>query len=169
MVMHPFYHNYLLPAVTCFIIASCTKNMNNNGMGPGTKPPPPVTTPVTPDSTVYIAGYNGANAILWKNGLADTLSTTLGIANQVLVSGTDVYVTGVYQGTLNTPPSNNNGGPQTGQYVYWKNGTPNNIDTVQIIGNSSGYFCFRHRCILCKREWLEKWGIGCISGEGISC
>jgi hypothetical protein len=131
--MHPPYHNWLLPAVTCFIFASCAKNMSNTGTGPGTKPVTPVT-PVTPDSTVYIAGYNGANAILWKNGIPDTLSPTLGIANQVLVSGNDVYVAGVYQGTLITPPSNNNGGPGVGQYVYWKNGVPNNIDTMQLIG-----------------------------------
>ncbi len=116
----------VLVATAGFIFTSCTKSSNHGG---GTTPP-------IPDSTVYIAGYNGANAILWKNGVPDTLSTTFSIANQVLLSGSDIYVTGVYQGTLNNNPQNNNiGGPDIGQYVYWKNGTPNNIDTVQQISD----------------------------------
>ena len=64
--------------------------------------------------------------MLWKNGIADTLSSTVGSASQVIVSGNDVYVSGFYQGILDS-----NSGvpalPKTGQYVYWKNGIPNNI------------------------------------------
>ncbi|HEV3223348.1 MAG TPA: hypothetical protein VGZ90_10730 [Puia sp.] len=120
--MASFFHNCVLIAAAGFVFTSCTKT-NKGGSG----------NPL-PDSTVYIAGYNGENAILWKNGVPDTLSSTFGIANQVIVSGSDVYVTGVYQGSANTIPSNNNGGPSVAQYVYWKNGSPNNIDTFQQIG-----------------------------------
>lgn len=114
-------HNCVLLAAAGFLFASCTKSSNNGG-----------TTP-TPDSTVYIAGYNGSNAILWKNGVADTLSTTSSTANQVIVNGTDVYVAGVAQGQMIYDPPTTLSGPETGQYVYWKNGTQNNIDTFQNI------------------------------------
>jgi hypothetical protein len=122
--MHFILHKCILIAAVGFLFTSCTKT--NKGSSGGTTPP---------DSTVYIAGYNGANAILWINAIPDTLSSTFSIANQVLVSGSDIYVTGVYQGTPNNNPSNNIGGPDIGQYVYWKNGTPNNIDTVQQISD----------------------------------
>ncbi len=54
---------------------------------------------------------------------ADTLSQTTDTAYQVLLSGNDVYVSGVIQKT-GIP------GPTTGQYVYWENGTSNNIDSL---------------------------------------
>ena len=61
---------------------------------------------------------------MWKNGIAEILSPTIGTASQVTVSGNDVYVIGAYQ-------LNNNFylQPATGQYVYWKNGVPNDIDS----------------------------------------
>jgi hypothetical protein len=124
-VIKPNYHTYLFWGAWIVIISSCSKTGNSKN------PPVPVIPP--PDSTVYIAGNIGTNAVLWKNGIPDTLSSTISTANQVLLSGTDVYVAGVSQGVLNslaTAPD-----IQSGQYVYWKNGIQNNIDTVQEIGH----------------------------------
>jgi sulfur transfer complex TusBCD TusB component (DsrH family) len=47
-------------------------------------------------SDVYVAGSDGDAAILWKNGVADTLFTAFygASANSVFVSDKDVYVTG---------------------------------------------------------------------------
>ncbi len=114
----------VLVATAGFIFTSCTKSSNHGG---GTTPP-------IPDSTVYIAGNNGVSPILWKNGVPDTLSPTIGDANQVLVSGNDIYVAGSYQHTINTHTNVVQNGPDIGQFVYWKNGTPNNVDTPQQSG-----------------------------------
>jgi hypothetical protein len=103
--------NCFLFIVSCFIFTHCTKS--TGGTGGNTVPPN--------DTTVYIAGDNGTNPILWKNGKADTLSQTSGTAYQVLLSGNDVYVGGVIQKT-GMP-----GTQITGQYVYWINGTSNNV------------------------------------------
>jgi len=103
--------NCFLLMVSCFIFTHCTKN--TGGSGGNTVPPN--------DTTVYIAGDNGTNPILWKNGKPDTLSQTTGTAYQVLLSGNDVYVSGVIQKT-GMP-----GQQITGQYVYWKNGNSNNV------------------------------------------
>ena len=84
-------------------------------MGGNTVPPP--------GPTVYIAGDNGTNPILWKNGVPDTLSQTTGTAYQVFLTGSDIYVAGVSQET-GMP------GLFMGQYGYWKNGTPNNIGNL---------------------------------------
>ena len=43
-------------------------------------------------SDVYVAGYDGIKAILWKNSVKQNLGN--GIANSVFVSGSDVYVAG---------------------------------------------------------------------------
>ncbi len=120
------FHQYVLIVSAGFLIISCTKNSNSGGSG-GTTP--------TPDSTVYIAGNTGAFPVLWKNGVADTLSSTFGDANQVVLSGNDVYVAGYYQNGSNPHSNLIAGNTGTGQYVYWKNGTANNVDTPQLIGN----------------------------------
>jgi hypothetical protein len=74
--------------------------------------------------SVYVAGDNGTNPVLWKNGVEEILSTTIGSASKVFVSGNDVYVVGTCEispGSLLTPA-----GPG-GQYAYWKNGIQNNM------------------------------------------
>ena len=102
--------NSFLFIVFCFIFTHCTKS--TGGGGGNTIPPN--------DTTIYIAGNNGTNPILWKNGSPDTLSQTNGSAYQILWSANDFYITGIIQET-GMP------GGKTGQYVYWKNGTLNNI------------------------------------------
>jgi hypothetical protein len=121
-------HNCLLFLVTCFIFTSCTKSTNSSGTKTDT------TKSTTTDTTIYIAGNNGTNPILWKNGTADTLSTTIGSASQVIVSGNDVYVGGISQGNQNIYSSPVLNGPLTGQYGYWKNGVQNNIGSIENIG-----------------------------------
>jgi hypothetical protein len=118
-----FFRKCVLVASAGFIFTSCTKSSNHGGKGD--------TTPPTADSTVYIAGNNGVSPILWKNGIPDTLSPTIGDANQIFVSGNDIYVAGSYQHTINTHTNVVQNGPDIGQYVYWKNGIPNNVDTPQ--------------------------------------
>lgn len=107
----------LLFIVSCFIFIACTKSINNSN------PPTDTTTYKAPDTIIYITGDNGTNPVLWKNGIADTLSLTTGTADQVTVSGNDVYVIGKYQVNQNLYLSNQS----TGQYVYWKNGFPTDI------------------------------------------
>jgi hypothetical protein len=120
------HHSGIVLVVAILIINSCAKTNNPKAPPKGTGTPPP-------DTTVYIAGNIGTNAVLWKNGVPDTLSSTISTANQVFVSGTDVYVAGISQGILNSLTV----APDiaSGQYVYWKNGTQNNIDTPQAIGH----------------------------------
>ncbi len=125
MVIKLKHYSGIVLLAAFLIVNSCAKTSNPKG--------PPGTGTPTPDTTVYIAGNIGTNAVLWKNGTADTLSSTISTANQVILSGTDVYVAGVSQGILN--PSTVSPVIQSGQYVYWKNGTQNSIDTVQIIGH----------------------------------
>lgn len=117
MVMICTCRNCIFFIASCFIFIRCSKSGGNSG---GNTPPP--TGPV-----VYIAGDNGTNPILWKNGIPDTLSQTTGSAYQVLVSGNDVYVGGVYQEIKMYASPGVLSGPAMGQYVYWKNGTQNNI------------------------------------------
>jgi hypothetical protein len=71
---------------------------------------------------VYVAGWqnigNYSRAILWKNGMADTLTSgnTSSSATSVSVSGNDVYVAGFTW-------------MAGGSYIatYWKNGAPVNL------------------------------------------
>lgn len=106
--------------ISCFIFASCSKSTNTSGTKTDTTG---TTRGITTDTTIYIAGNNGTNPVLWKKGIPDTLSPTTGSASQVTVSGSDVYVAGVFQENQ-----------LTGQYGYWKNGIQNNIDGIENIG-----------------------------------
>jgi hypothetical protein len=90
--------------IFCFISISCTKSTQNKNIVPGT--------------TVYVAGNNGTNPVLWKNGNAETLSESEGYASQVVLYGNDIYVAGISGESGGVSPA----GP-SGQYVYWKNGT----------------------------------------------
>jgi hypothetical protein len=106
----------LLVVFSYFVLVSCTKTTNSAGT---------VTGP-----NIYVAGDNGTNAILWKNGKAELLSISKGSADQVTVSGNNVYVAGIDMEpliSLNTPA-----GP-SGQYVYWSNGVENKIGEPVLI------------------------------------
>jgi|HubBroStandDraft_2_1064218.scaffolds.fasta_scaffold76433_2 hypothetical protein len=74
---------------------------------------------------VYIAGDNGTNPVLWIDGSPQVLSTSIGSADQVVISGTDIYVAGLAD---ETHPGSI-GGPG-GDYVYWKNGRQTDIEAV---------------------------------------
>jgi hypothetical protein len=112
--MNSFSPNYLLFVFSCFIYVSCTKTTNSISANTGTN--------------IYVAGNNGTNPVLWKNGTANMLSSSVGSANQVIVSGNDVYVAGISPESQNLDP----GGP-SGQYVYWKNGIQNNIGGFEFV------------------------------------
>ncbi|MBX2964055.1 MAG: hypothetical protein KF687_16195 [Cyclobacteriaceae bacterium] len=63
------------------------------------------------DGDVYVAGFEGSNAILWKNGTRQMLFAGTN-ATSVFVVGTDVYVAGITAGSGSTSA------------VVWKNGVP---------------------------------------------
>ena len=67
-----------------------------------------------PNRTIYLAGNNGDTAIFWKNGTAERLSSGIGSsqANQVAVSGGNVYIAG------------NDLNAGTDVAALWKQGTP---------------------------------------------
>ena len=103
----------MLITLSCFILLSCSK-----------KSGAPAALIADAAPTIYVAGDDGANPVLWKNGNATVLSPTGGSASQLLVSGSDLYVAGITDQNFNnvlTPA-----GP-SGQPCYWKNGTQINI------------------------------------------
>ncbi len=75
----------------------------------------------------YIAGQSNGNPCLWINGTKNILSTSIGTASQVLVTGDDIYVAGYYelQGTSFNP-----GGFIPIQCVYWKNGVQSKVGDI---------------------------------------
>ncbi len=68
---------------------------------------------------VYVGGQGaGANATLWKDGIATPLPGSNAKANFIFVNGNDVYLAGkAFTGT----------GGNTNSFVYWKNGTSNTM------------------------------------------
>jgi hypothetical protein len=141
--MKSFFQSSLLFATFYVILTSCSKSNVKTTDSGGTVGKPP-------DSTVYIAGDNGTNPILWKNGIPDTLSATLGTASQVIVSGNNVYVAGICQVVEIFGSPGVLAAPVTGQYAYWKNGIQNNIGSfgdltggskvsIAVIGNNVYY------------------------------
>lgn len=126
---------YAISIFSIFTCISCSKTDNGIIYNAGVK--------------IYVAGDNGSNPVLWKNGVSEILSSTLGSASKVILSEGDVYVAGtcdISAGSLSSP-----GGPG-GQYAYWKNGIQNNIGvpgllegilSISVAGNdlyySSGY------------------------------
>ena len=137
---NPCSHNLFLFIISCIIFSACAKIKNNPGLPSDTTThsKPDTTNHTIPDTTIYIAGDNGTNPVLWKNGIADTLSPTKGTAVQVIVSGSDVYVSGTYQVIENIASPGVSNGPITGQNVYWKNGVPNDLGEFGVAGGS-GY------------------------------
>ncbi len=140
--MTALFHSCFLIGISCFFLISCAKTNSTNNTRTDT------TTGINNGPTVYIAGYNGTNPVLWKNGIPDTLSKTLGSANQVILYGNDIYVSGVSMGSIVYNPPGVLSGPETGQYAYWKNDIQNTIGsfgdidfpaTIAIAGNSVYY------------------------------
>jgi hypothetical protein len=125
--MNSFQRKCSIFVFSCFIFASCNKNIVSTNTG----------------TNIYIAGDNGTNPVLWKNGTAEILSSSIGSASQVIISGNDVYIAGVDGESSDLIPA----GP-SGQYLYWKNGIQNNIGSlrfllfysaISVIGNNVYY------------------------------
>lgn len=105
----------LLLLLPVFFGLSCSKHYDHAVSGPG---------------TVYIAGDDGVNPILWVNGRPQKLEGNGGFGAQVLLSGYDVYVAGVSnEGTTTVPTP---AGP-SGQYCYWKNGAETPIGNPKFV------------------------------------
>ncbi len=135
VMINTYLLKYSILIFSIFICISCTKTNSSAVYNAGVK--------------IYVAGDNGSNPVLWKNGVPEILSSTLGSASKVILSGSDVYVAGTCEisaGSLLSPA-----GPG-GQYAYWKNGILNNIGSpgllegilsISVAGNdlyySSGY------------------------------
>jgi hypothetical protein len=77
---------------------------------------------------VYVAGDNGNNPVLWTDNSAQVLSPSKGSADQVVTSGSDVYVAGFCGESGLGLPS----GPG-GIYAYWKNGLQVNVGDTEIL------------------------------------
>jgi len=92
---------------------------------PGAEKVNPVATCICVSGTdVYVGGSIGNTAVIWKNGLALPLKstipgTTATQVNSIFVSGSDVYATAIelYTGYTKTASS------------YWKNGTSVNLSS----------------------------------------
>ena len=107
--------------------------------------------------TIYIAGSNGKNPVLWKNGIAQILSPTGGMANQVQVYNNRVYVGGI--SGQDTSGIINFGGPG-GENVYWVNGAQTIISSslnpwftyFTLLGNNlyytNGYDLYKQGVVL---------------------
>jgi sulfur transfer complex TusBCD TusB component (DsrH family) len=107
----------IVAVIAC--LAGCTKATTGTINGSG--------------RVVYVAGDNGNNPVLWKNGVENTLSSTKGTADQVLVWNNAVYVSGIDGESLSLNP----GGPG-GEYVYWKDGVANNVVMAGVGPTGSG-------------------------------
>jgi hypothetical protein len=71
--------------------------------------------------TMYVAGLMGPAAVVWKNGVADTLDQ--GVIRSVFVSGNDVYAAGWKRTPLKVINNTFEGG-DIAIATYWKNGVP---------------------------------------------
>lgn len=109
--MKPIYYYLLIKAVS--ILSSCSKK--------GEVPKPPMSPSGSKD--VYVMGYIGNVATVWKNGVATSVSDgkLFPYVNAGFVSGNDVYVAN----SQYTGPN-----PFGGNYylpTLWKNGIKKNV------------------------------------------
>jgi hypothetical protein len=97
------------------MVAACEKNNDSNGNnGNGTETDNIFINNPPNRGDVYIVGYEGRNAMVWKNGEFLGYATGTDIsdtykANSIFISGKDTYITG----------KRGNGGG-----ILWKNGIP---------------------------------------------
>lgn len=115
-MMNSLKYKFLLIISLLLIGNSCTKTNNSTVFNAGI--------------VIYVAGDNGTNPVLWKNGVEEILSSTIGSASKVFLSGNDVYAAGsceISSESFLTPA-----GP-AGQYAYWKNGIQNNMGSPRFL------------------------------------
>ena len=146
--MNSISHNCFLFISSCFIfiLISCTKNTVSTSPGPN----------------IYVAGNNGINPVLWKNGTADILSTSMGSSNQVIVSGNDIYVAGTSEVVETLSP----GGP-SGKYVYWKNGIQNDISDVLLNAGSSSISVSGNNIYYTNSNYWQNGSFVTLKGQGL--
>jgi hypothetical protein len=116
--LYSIYTRLALIGAGCLLFTHCKKSSSN----------PQGTTGIH----VYIAGSNGTNPVLWTNGSPQVLSASVGLAFQVVVSDSDVYVAGMEGGSQTL----SFGGPG-GYYAYWKNGQQSVITGVGPMADQS--------------------------------
>ncbi|HZY38965.1 MAG TPA: hypothetical protein VFE53_20030 [Mucilaginibacter sp.] len=149
----------LYPAFFCLLAFafSCKKNQQ----------PQPET--VAPPSAIYIAGGIGGNAVYWKNGIAvnlpvSTPSVSLRntFANDVFISGDDVYISGDGQTTKKTDTA-----------FYWKNdvlsilsGTSEGDQNYAIAVAGSNVYCGGHRYDTSDGQGGVLWKNGAANSFG---
>jgi len=132
--MNSCSNNFLLLVFSCFFFVSCAKSAN--GVGGNT----------SRGTNIYVAGSNGINPVIWKNNAENILASSKGSASQIIISGSDLYVSGICKQNLYSSP----GGPG-GEYVYWKNGIQHDIvaggpeeltPSIAVLGNDVLYSYF---------------------------
>ncbi len=145
--MNSSSHNRTPLTFVCFIflLASCTKNTVTTSPGPN----------------IYIAGNNGTNPVLWKNGNAGILSSARGSASQVILYGNDIYVAG----TSGVSESLSPGGP-SGKYVYWKNGIQNDVSDFAHIIESSSIAVAKNNIYYANSNYWQNGSMITLMGEG---
>ena len=96
-----------------FLLSACV----NHDITPSTTVTPVINN-VGINPNVYVAGAVGSAAVLWKNGIADTLGQ--GCIRSLFVDGADVYAAGWkwQRKIINSLPF------QVPVATYWKNGVP---------------------------------------------
>ncbi|HEY5369869.1 MAG TPA: hypothetical protein VIJ75_12855 [Hanamia sp.] len=113
---HLFQTIFILP-FTFFCMVGCKKDIGTFLQGKNNNNTP----------NFYLAGQSNGKPCLWINGTKNILSNSNGNANQILINGNDIYVTGYYE----LPNTNlNPGGFMPMQCVYWKNGVENKVGKI---------------------------------------
>ena len=113
---HLFQTICILP-FAFFCMVGCKKNIDTSLKGKNNNNTP----------NFYLAGQSNGKPCLWINGTKNILSASDGSANQILINGNDIYVTGYYE----LPGNNlNPGGFIPMQCVYWKNGVENKVGNI---------------------------------------
>jgi hypothetical protein len=114
--MKQFFQTVCILTLTVFCMTACKKNIVDSLRGLNHNNTP----------NFYLAGQSDGKPCLWINGTKNILSSSDGNANQILINGNDIYVTGYY--LVQTTNMNYDAIPL--QYVYWKNGIENKIGNV---------------------------------------
>lgn len=94
-------------------------------------------------SDVYVAGNNGTEVLLWKNGVASALDSPMAYyssnyASAMYLSGSDVYVLGGNFELYGYEPKDHHYGE------YWKNGVVHSLDSDTSVVDTAGGKVFLH-------------------------
>ena len=106
--MRCFCGNGFLILISCFIFAHCSKSTGNSGGN---------NTLHAQDGLYMLPAIMEPIAFYGKTAFATRFHATTGSANEVLLSGSDVYVSGVYQEIKMYASRGVLSGPVTGESV----------------------------------------------------